>query len=201
MVGAALQSTPRKRRFVVLTNMALKWYKKKESDELFGDLVGGVFLKGILRIALVDEYTFELTSAGTHKSKSCSAPMDGVARTHHRAHRLNDRTHTRTYVYYYMHADRRRRVFVAGGQDERDLWVEYISEGMKKQHALKLQRGVPAADSAPSSAGSDSSSLDMASPYVKVLNAPHTHCRGTLPRLSPFPDSIDETPATAPAWS
>lgn len=39
VVGAALQSPPRKRRFVVLTNTALKWYKKKDGDELFGDLV------------------------------------------------------------------------------------------------------------------------------------------------------------------
>lgn len=61
-----VQSTPRKRRFMVLTNTALKWYKKKEGDELFGDLVGGVPLKAILRISVIDEYTFELTSSGTH---------------------------------------------------------------------------------------------------------------------------------------
>jgi hypothetical protein len=52
--------------------------------------VGGVPLKDVLRISLLDDLTFELAAA-----------------------------------------DRRRRVFVAANQDERDLWVGYISEGMK----------------------------------------------------------------------
>jgi hypothetical protein len=34
-----LQSPPRKRRFLVLTNTALRWYKRTDGDELFGDHV------------------------------------------------------------------------------------------------------------------------------------------------------------------
>lgn len=34
-----LQAPPRKRRFLVLTNTALRWYKRTEGDELFGDHV------------------------------------------------------------------------------------------------------------------------------------------------------------------
>lgn len=59
--------------------------------------VGGVPLKDILRISLLDDVTFELAAA-----------------------------------------DRRRRVFVAGGQDERDLWVGYISEGIKARAGVDI---------------------------------------------------------------
>lgn len=72
-------------------------------------------------------------------------------------------------------------MFVAGDQDERDLWVEYISEGLKKQRALKLQGAVPAADSAPSSASSDASWLGVASPCVDSADA----CLHTLTLLGP----------------
>jgi hypothetical protein len=60
---------PRKRRFLVLTNTNLHWYKRDARSELFGEELGSVALKDVARVGSVDEVSFELVTSSDRRRR------------------------------------------------------------------------------------------------------------------------------------